>query len=80
MKKWNVLVFPAGTEIGLEIYESLKNCKEVNLVGAGVAASNIGKIKYPKYEITPSIYEKGWDKKTNKGNWGVEDKGQDAEA
>lgn len=59
MKKWNVLVFPAGTEIGHEIYESLKNCKEVNLVGAGIKEPNPGRIMFSKYETAPSIYEKG---------------------
>lgn len=59
MKKWKVLVFPAGTEIGLEIHESLKNCKEVNLIGAGIKEPNPGKIMFSKYEIAPSIYEKG---------------------
>lgn len=59
MKKWNVLVFPAGTEIGHEIYESLKNCKEVNLIGAGIKEQNPGRLMFSKYEIAPSIYEKG---------------------
>ncbi|AYZ67547.1 ATP-grasp domain-containing protein [Burkholderia multivorans] len=34
MKKWNVLVYPAGTEIGLEIARSLSFSKHFNLVGA----------------------------------------------
>lgn len=35
----NVLVYPGGTEIGLEIARSLKPCKEVRLVSAGLGES-----------------------------------------
>ena len=34
MNKKNVLVFPAGSEIGLEIYKSLRFNKKFNLIGA----------------------------------------------
>ncbi|MEZ0602641.1 ATP-grasp domain-containing protein [Paraburkholderia sp. IW21] len=34
MKKWNVLVYPAGTEIGLEIARSLSFSTHFNLIGA----------------------------------------------
>ena len=40
---YNVLVFPGGTENGLEIYKSLKYCKEVKLLTISmgdVVASN----------------------------------------
>lgn len=32
--KHRVLVFPAGTEIALEIHNALKNCKDIELIGA----------------------------------------------
>lgn len=35
MTKRRVLVFPAGTEIGLEIFQALKHYKEIALFGAG---------------------------------------------
>jgi carbamoyl-phosphate synthase large subunit len=35
-KLFNVLVYPGGTEIGLEIARSLRPCKEVNLISAGL--------------------------------------------
>lgn len=35
----NVLVYPGGTEIGLEIARSLKPCKEVRLVSAGLVGT-----------------------------------------
>jgi carbamoyl-phosphate synthase large subunit len=58
--KRNVLVFPAGTEIGLEIFHALNSCKEIRLVGAGEDVSNHGQFIYPEYYILPSIYENGW--------------------
>jgi hypothetical protein len=60
MSKRNVLVFPAGTEIGLEINNSLKHCKEVGLFGAGQDISNHARFAYREYHTIPSIRESGW--------------------
>jgi len=60
MAKRNVLVFPAGTEIGLEILQALKYCKEVSLFGAGQDISNHARFAYPEYHVLPSIHEPGW--------------------
>lgn len=60
MKIRNVLVFPAGTEIGLEINSALKNCKEVTVFGAGVANSNHGPFAFESFHVLPSISEEGW--------------------
>jgi carbamoyl-phosphate synthase large subunit len=60
MRKRNVLVFPAGTEIGLEIYHALSCCKEVVLFAAGTNVSNHAKFIYPEYYSLPRIYEEGW--------------------
>lgn len=56
----NVLVFPAGTEIGLEIYNALKHCKEINLFGAGQDVSNHAKFLYTHYYKLPSIHDDNW--------------------
>ncbi|MFZ6646273.1 ATP-grasp domain-containing protein [Undibacterium sp. TJN25] len=56
----NVLVFPAGTEIGLEIYHALKFCKEVKVFGAGQAVSNHAEFAYPQYHVIPNIHEADW--------------------
>ena len=56
----NVLVFPAGTEIGLEIFNALKFCKETRLFGAGQAVSNHAEFVYPSYDDVPSVWEEGW--------------------
>ena len=60
MKVRNVLVFPAGTEIGLEINEALRQCKEVRLFGAGVAAPSHAPFAFERFHILPAINEPNW--------------------
>jgi carbamoyl-phosphate synthase large subunit len=55
-----VLVFPAGTEVGLEIHQALQHCKEVELFGAGQAVSNHAPFVYERYHLLPSIHEENW--------------------
>ena len=55
-----VLVFPAGTEIGLEIHQALQYCKEIKLHGAGQSISNHAPFVYQSYHLLPSIHEPGW--------------------
>lgn len=44
----NVLVFPCGSEIGLEVFESLKFTKDINLIG-GSSINDHGKFTFKKY-------------------------------
>lgn len=44
-----VLVFPCGTEIGLEIHRALAQCAHVELVGASSIASNHGVMVFSRY-------------------------------
>jgi carbamoyl-phosphate synthase large subunit len=60
MKKRNILVFPAGTEIGLEIHAALKQSKEVRVFGAGQDISNHARFAFSEYYTVPSIHEDGW--------------------
>jgi len=60
MKVRQVLVFPAGTEVGLEIHQALQHCKEVTLHGAGQLISNHAPFVYQSYHTLPSIYDPGW--------------------
>jgi carbamoyl-phosphate synthase large subunit len=60
MRARRVLVFPAGTEIGLEIHQALQHCKEVELFGAGQAVSNHAPFVYERYHQLPSIHEEKW--------------------
>ncbi len=55
-----VLVFPGGSEIGLEINQALRDCKEISLYSAGSAASNHAPYVYRHHIELPSIYEHGW--------------------
>ncbi len=57
-----VLVFPAGTEIGLEIHQALKDCKEVELFGAGQDISSHAPFVYEHYDVLPTIHEPDWHK------------------
>jgi carbamoyl-phosphate synthase large subunit len=57
MKIRNVLIFPAGTEIGLEILNALKYCKEIRIYGAGDGTSSHAMFAYPEYHFLPNISE-----------------------
>lgn len=57
---FRVLVFPGGTEIGLEINSALRWCKEVELVSAGLAISNHATYVFSQHTEIPSIHKPGW--------------------
>jgi hypothetical protein len=61
----NILVFPGGTEIGLEINKSLRHIKDIQLYSAGSDVSNPAPYFYKRHFILPTIYEKDWIKKLN---------------
>lgn len=65
-KKWNVLVFPAGMENGLEIWESLRHCKEVQLFGASSPIMNQAFYVYKNVQIVRDVREDGWITDLNK--------------
>lgn len=47
--KKRVLIFPCGSEIGLELHRSLKNIKTVELFGISSVESNAGKYYFKNY-------------------------------
>lgn len=57
---YNVLVFPGGTEIGLEINRALSQCKEVRLYSGGLEVSNHAPYVYARHFVIPSIYSPTW--------------------
>jgi len=59
-RHYNVLVFPGGTEIGLEIHRALHLCKEITLFSAGSDLSNHAPYVYARHFILPSIHEPNW--------------------
>ena len=62
----NILVFPGGTEIGLEIHRALSHCKEVRLFSAGIGVSNHASYVFTNHFKIPSIHEQGWIDALNK--------------
>lgn len=58
--RWRVLVLPAGTEVGLEIFHALRHCKEVELWGAGQDTLNHAPFLYERYSLVSSIHQADW--------------------
>lgn len=52
---WNVLVFPAASEIGLEICRALGGCKEVVLHGACQPGENVAAFHFRRLHELPRI-------------------------
>lgn len=50
MIKYNVLVYPCSSGIGIEIYNSLKNNKEINLYGLNLNKKSRGYYLYNNYQ------------------------------
>lgn len=60
MKDRRVLIFPAGTEIGLEIFQALKACKEVSVIGAGDNSQNHAFYLFEDYSVIPNVSDASW--------------------
>ncbi|GFO64369.1 ATP-grasp domain-containing protein [Geomonas paludis] len=65
-KPFHILVFPGGTEIGLEIQKALAPCKEVRLFSAGSDVSNHAPFVFARHFVLPSIHEPGWIEALNR--------------
>lgn len=65
-KKYNVLIFPGGTEIGLEIFKSLYYCKNIELYSVGQNISNHAPYVFSKHFIIPSVHDLHWITSLNK--------------
>ena len=64
-KKFNILVFPGGTEIGLEIHKSLNHCKNIALYSVSSNCSSHASYVYERHFIIPSIDKSDWIEKLN---------------
>ncbi len=60
MNKLNVLVFPGGSEIGLEIHKALSGCQQVRLFSAGTDVPNHAPWVFSHHSRLPSVHEQGW--------------------
>ena len=65
VKNYNVLVFPGGTEIGLEIQKALSQCKGIHLFSAGMDVSNHAPFVFARHFIVPSIDNPCWIERLN---------------
>jgi hypothetical protein len=65
-KVYNILVFPGGTEIGLEIHKALSQCKDIRLFSAGLDVSNHAPFVYARHFLVPSIHDEGWLERLNR--------------
>lgn len=63
-KAFNVLVYPGGTEIGLEVARALKPCKEVQLFSAGLSGTPADFFFASHYNV-PVVSHVEWKKKLN---------------
>lgn len=63
---YNILVFPGGTEIGLEIQKSLSDCKDIVLFSAGSDASNHAPFVFRKHFVIPNIHTPNWIARLNR--------------
>ena len=52
----NILVFPGGSEVGLEIWKSLRYCKEIRLFSAGSDVSNHAPYVFENHFIVPNVH------------------------
>jgi carbamoyl-phosphate synthase large subunit len=57
---WRVLVFPGGTEIGIEICRSLQHCKEVQLFSAGITEHSHAPFFFRNHFEAPIAGTSGW--------------------
>jgi len=55
-----VLVFPGGTEIGLEIAQSLFAVKNIRLIAASSTPSNHAPYVFAEHYLLPSVFESNW--------------------
>lgn len=61
----NVLIFPAGTEIGREIWLSLRHVKDVTLFLGGADYDNHARYYGEAYHILPAVNQPGWQNSLN---------------
>lgn len=59
-KHWNVLVFPGGMENGIEIFNSLRYCKEISLFSASSNFPNQAFYLYQNNHICSDVRSSQW--------------------
>jgi hypothetical protein len=64
--KCNILVFPGGTEIGLEIHKGLSQCKDIRIFSAGSDVANHAPYVFTQHDVVPAISDSSWIDSLNK--------------
>jgi carbamoyl-phosphate synthase large subunit len=64
-RQLRVLVFPGGTEVGLEVLKCLRYCKEVVLYSASSQVSNHAAYVFKEHVLIKNVREKGWLEELN---------------
>ena len=58
--KWRVLIFPGGTEIGLELRQALAWNKDIQLFSAGAAVSSHATCVFERHFAVPPVSDPAW--------------------
>ena len=64
--KWRVLVFPGGTENGLEVHRALRYCKEVKLFSVSSSVSNHAPFVYDTNHVIGDVRGDAWVDELNR--------------
>jgi len=56
----NILVLPGGTEIGMEIWRALKDCKEIRLYAASSDDAHHDPYVFARHFLVPDVHEPTW--------------------
>lgn len=64
--KYNILVFPGGTEIGLEVHRGLSQCKDIRIFSAGDDVANHAPYVFMQHDLVPSVDDPSWIDSLNK--------------
>jgi hypothetical protein len=64
--KYNILVFPGGTEIGMEIHKGLSQCKDIRIFSAGADVANHAPYVFTQHDVVPSVDDPSWIDRLNK--------------
>lgn len=59
-RRLSILVFPGGTEVGLEIQKALQYCKDIRLYSAGADVSNHAPYVFARHFIVPPVHDASW--------------------
>ena len=63
--EYNILVFPGGSEVGLEIHRALAPCENIHLFSASSEVPNHAPYVFKNHFVVPDIRTTHWMDKLN---------------